>query len=107
MEIDYIRVILSLLVSVALGVGVVYLMSRKGIGLGRKPRAGRRIEILEVQALGNRTSLVALQYAGSEVLLVVGPSFATVAATRPVPGAPEASHTQASQDAHIHDETVR
>lgn len=108
MELDYVRVILSLLVSVALGVAVVYFMSRQGIGLGRKGKSAQRIEVLEVRPLGNRTSLVAVQYSGSEVLLVVGPGFATVAATRSALDASATTlNSQASPDAHTHDETVR
>ncbi len=107
MEIDYARVILSLLVSVALGVAVVYFMSRQGMGLGRKGKATQRIDVLEVRPLGNRTSLVAVQFAGSEVLLVLGPGFATVAATRRLPDAPDVLETQASRDAPTHVETVR
>ena len=79
MELDYLRIALSLLASVALGVGIIYLMSRYGIGRGRKPNSAKRIEILEAHALGNRSSLLAVRYAGDEVLLVVGPGFATVA----------------------------
>lgn len=91
MQIDYLRVSLALLASVALGVAVIYFMSRYGIGRGRKAGLSERIELLEVKNLGNRTSLVALRFAGKEALLVIGPSFASVAVVQPSPGVPSAA----------------
>lgn len=77
MQLDYIRIVLSLLVSVAIGVAIIYVMSRYGFGRGQKSSPSQRIQVLEVRPLGNRTSLVAVSYRDEEVLLVVGPGFAT------------------------------
>lgn len=79
MQIDYIRVALSLALSVAVGVGVLYALSRYGVGRGQKPRPEKRIQVIDVHPLGNRTSLVAVAFGGAEALLVVGPTFACVA----------------------------
>jgi flagellar biogenesis protein FliO len=98
MELDYFRIVLSLLASVALGVAIIYFMSRYGIGRGRKAGSAKRIEVLELQALGNRTSLVAVSFAGNEVLMVVGPGFASVAVVRPIPPLPAA--TPATSNCH-------
>lgn len=107
MQLDYVRVILSLLASLALGVAVIYFMSRYGIGQGRKAGTSKRIEVLEQHSLGNRTSLVALTFAGNEVLMVVGPGFANVAVVQPISSSPSAAaaastNSPAFQSAHGH-----
>lgn len=77
MALDYARVVLALLASLAVGLGVIWLLARRGIGLGR-PNAtpGSRIEVLEVRALGGRNALVALRWQGREALVVMGPGHA-------------------------------
>lgn len=88
MQIDYLRVILSLALSVAVGIGVLYAMSRYGLARAQKPRSARRIEVMDVCPLGNRTSLVAVAFGGAEVLLVVGPTFACLAVQTSSPTPP-------------------
>ncbi len=82
MQLDYARIVLSLLISVAIGVAIIYAMSRYGHGRGHIADKTQRIQVLEARPLGNRTSLVAVNFRNQEFLLVVGPGFATVVSRR-------------------------
>lgn len=108
MELDYFRIILSLLASVALGVAIIYFMSRYGAGRGRKLGSVKRVAVQEVHPLGNRTSLVALTFCGNDVLMVVGPGFASVAVVRPISAPlPVSSNPHEPEGAQGHVETAR
>lgn len=92
MPVDYVRIVLALAVSLGVGVAVIWLLSRRGVGrLGGPRESSARIEVLEVRPLGGRTSLVALRYRGREALVVLGPGHAStvlVDTAAPAEGAP-------------------
>lgn len=77
MAVDYLRIVLALAASLAVGVGVIWLLSKRGVGVGRLAQ-GRSagIEVLEVRQLGGRNALVALRWRDQEALVVLGPGHA-------------------------------
>jgi flagellar biogenesis protein FliO len=91
--IDYVRVVLSLLVCLALGVGAAFALRR--LGRYRAPTARiRQLEVLESVRLDARTSLHLVRCGDGRTLVACGPGAVAlarvedvVAPTAPVAGA--------------------
>lgn len=92
MGIDYVRIVLALLATLALGLGAIALIAWRGGRFGgRLPVASPApIELLAMRPLGGRQALVAVRWRGREALLVVGPGHAHTVMLEPAaPAAPQ------------------
>lgn len=102
MQLDYVRIALSLAVSIGIGVVVIYFMSRVGFSRNKPGPRGQHAQIVEVQRLGNKTSLVTVRFADTDILMVIGPTFASVAASRPTSPIHSLPAQGADRDVEIH-----
>jgi flagellar biogenesis protein FliO len=75
--VDYLRVVLSLLFCLALGIGAIFL-ARRAQGF-RKPTTGQVLSVVESRRLDTRTSVHVVMVGDHQALVVCNAGGATIA----------------------------
>ncbi|MGH8080808.1 MAG: hypothetical protein ACREP7_09540 [Lysobacter sp.] len=95
MQIDYLRVVLSLALCLGLGVGAIYLLRSRFRGLGA--RVTRDLSLLESLQIDPRTAVHVIGYKGERLLLTTRDSAIHVTALRSDDGDGDGAQSLQSQ----------